>query len=64
MIKYENLDALIHKLKAKFKVKCYRNVPLFTIRNFTKDALNNLTNGKEVLLKQENKGTVQLITKS
>jgi len=60
--KYENLDDLLHQLKAKFKVECHRNVPLFTIRHFTNQALESLTKGKEILLKQENKGTVQLIT--
>lgn len=59
--KYEKIEELLHHLKAKFKVTCNKNVSLFTIRHFTNEALQELTRDKEVLLKQENKGTVQVL---
>ena len=60
--KFGNLNELIQQLKAKFKVSCTENVSLYTIRHFTDEAINSLSNGKQVLLKQENQNTVQLVT--
>ena len=60
--KFGNLNELLQQLKAKFKVNCTENVSLYTIRHFTDEAINSLSNGKQVLLKQENQNTVQLVT--
>ncbi len=59
--KYQNIDKLIHELKATFKVNCHKNVDLYTIRHFNEKALSKVAQQHKVLLKQENKGTVQLI---
>ena len=60
--KFGNLNEMLQQLKAKFKVNCTENVSLYTIRHFTDEAINSLSNGKQVLLKQENQNTVQLVT--
>jgi aspartate kinase len=61
--KYNNLDALLNKLRSVFKVKWNENVILFTVRHATKKEIKALTEGKTVLLKQESRETVQLVTK-
>ncbi|TNJ44151.1 aspartate kinase [Tamlana fucoidanivorans] len=60
---YNNLDKLIHHLKAKFKVSCHENVSLYTIRHYTENTINQLELGKTILLKQLTQDTVQLVTK-
>lgn len=61
--KYNNLEALLNKLRSVFKVKWNENVTLFTIRHATKKEIKVLTEGKTVLVKQESRETVQLVTK-
>lgn len=58
---YNNLDALLQQLKAKFKVTCHKNVSLYTIRHYNQQAIDQLENGKTVLLKQLTEETMQLI---
>ncbi len=60
---YNNLDKLLHHLKAKFKVSCHENVSLYTIRHFGKDSIKQLESNKSVLLKQILGETVQIVTK-
>ena len=60
---YNNLDKLLHHLKAKFKVTCHENVSLYTIRHFDKDSIKQLESNKSVLLKQILSETVQIVTK-
>ena len=60
---YGNLDKLLQHLKAKFKVTCYENVSLYTIRHFNKQVIKELESGKTVLLKQLTQETVQMVTK-
>ena len=61
---YNNLDKLLQHLKAKFKVTCHENVSLYTIRHYDLMAINQIEQGKMVLLKQLTQETVQLITAS
>ena len=61
--KYNNLDALLLKLKAKFKITFYENVSLYTIRHYTKEAIQSIETDKIVLLKQLHLDTVQIVTK-
>ncbi|WP_121667349.1 aspartate kinase [Mesonia aquimarina] len=61
--KFNNIDKLINHLQAKFKVSFNKNVSLYTIRHFTQEAINQLEKGKDVLLKQQTRETVQLVTK-
>ncbi len=60
---YNNLEKLLLHLKAKFKVTCYENVSLYTIRHYNENAISQLEKGKTVLLKQLTEGTVQMVTK-
>lgn len=59
---YDKLDELIQKLKANFKVKLYADVSLYTIRHYDKAAIQNIEEGKTVLLKQLTQETVQIVT--
>ena len=59
---YNNLEKLIQELKSKFKVTCYENVSLYTIRHFTDSTLKKLEEDKTVLLKQIAQETVQIVT--
>lgn len=60
--KYKNLDALVAKLRADFKVTVHENVSLYTLRHATDEALAKLEKDKEILLKQVMQNTVQLVS--
>lgn len=59
---YDNLDKLLHHLKAKFKVTYHENVSLYTIRNYSDSSIQQLEQGKTILLKQLTQETVQMVT--
>ncbi|MFD2551673.1 aspartate kinase [Bizionia sediminis] len=59
---YQNLDKLLQHLKAKFKVTCYENVSLYTIRHYNLEAVAALEKGKTILMKQLAQETMQMIT--
>ncbi len=61
--KFNNLEALLAKLREKFSVKWNENVTLYTIRHFNPIEVKTLSENKNVLLKQESKETVQLVIK-
>jgi aspartate kinase len=58
---FNNLDALLLQLKAKFKVTCHENVNLFTVRYFNSQVISELEKNKTVLLKQQFQETVQIV---
>jgi len=60
---YDNLDKLLQRLKAKFKVSCDENVSLYTIRHYNQNAINQIEKEKTILLKQLTQETVQIVTK-
>ena len=62
--KFGRLQELLDHLKGKFNVVCHEDVSLYTIRHFDTQAIESLQNGKEVLLEQRGKETVQLVVKS
>ena len=59
---YNNLEKLLHHLKAKFKVTCQENVSLYTIRHYNQNAIDQIEIDKTVLLKQLTQETVQIVT--
>ena len=59
--KFGKLEELLKNLEGKFKVVHYKNVSLYTIRHFDAAAIESLENGREVLLEQRGKETVQLV---
>ncbi|WP_242157058.1 aspartate kinase [Aestuariivivens sediminis] len=60
---YNNLDILVHQLRAKFKVTYYENVSLYTIRHYDHKTIAQIETDKTVLLKQLTPETVQVVTK-
>ena len=61
--KFGRLEELLNQLKGKFKVVHHEGVSLYTIRHFNAEAIASLQNGREVLLEQRGRETVQLVVK-
>lgn len=61
--KFNRLNDLLDQLSGKFKVVCHEDVSLYTIRHFNTDAIKFLQNGRDVLLEQRGKETLQLVVK-
>lgn len=61
--KYDTLNPLLTKLRESFKVKWNEGVTLLTVRHSRPSEIEKLTRGKEVLLKQESRETVQIIVR-
>jgi len=61
--RYDKLEVLLSKLRETFRVSWNENVTLYTIRHSNSVEIKNLLKGKEMLLKQESRETVQLIVK-
>ncbi|WP_088340278.1 aspartate kinase [Robiginitalea sediminis] len=61
--KYNRLEALLSQLKGRFKVVHQKGVSLYTIRHFDPDAIRSLQDGREVLLEQRGRETVQLVVR-
>mgnify|MGYP000060396307 CR=1 FL=1 len=61
---FNNFKRLMAKLKPKYKVKYNKNLTLYTIRHFDKEAMNLLENDADVLLKQKSRETAQIIVKA
>ncbi|MCK0192231.1 aspartate kinase [Arenibacter sp. F20364] len=59
--KFGKLEELLNMLKSRFKVVHHEGVSLYTIRHFDTEAITSLQNGKEILLEQRGKETVQLV---
>lgn len=61
--KFGNFNELKNILSKKFKVSYNDHVSLYTIRHFNEDASKLVEKGKEVLLKQVSRETMQIVTK-
>lgn len=59
---YDNLQRLLQHLKSKFKVTCYENVSLYTVRHYDEKAIHSIEKDKNILLKQLTQETVQMVT--
>ena len=60
--KFDTLSELVKQLEERFKVSVYQNVKLYTIRHATNEAIKELEQNKNVLLKQVLQDTVQIVT--
>ena len=60
---YNNLGRLLLHLKAKYKVKSYEGVKLYTVRHYNDAAVKDIEKGKDILLKQITPEIMQIITK-
>ena len=61
--KFNNFSKFYNELKDSFKIKYNKNLTLYTIRHFDKKSLKNIEEKGEVLLKQINRETAQLVVK-
>jgi len=61
--RYDKLELLLSKLRETFLVSWNENVTLYTVRHSNSSEIKELLKGKEMLLKQESRETVQLIVK-
>lgn len=61
--KFNKFRDLIKELEAHFRISYNEKVSLYTIRHFNEEALQQVIKGKEILLKQVNRETVQLVTR-
>lgn len=61
--KFGNFTELKSILSKKFKVTYNENVSLYTIRHFTEKSADAVAKGKEVLVKQISRETMQIVTK-
>ena len=61
--KYNKLEELLVKLKAKFRVNCYENVSLYTVRHYNDDAVKQIETNKDIVLKQLTQETIQLVAR-
>lgn len=61
--KFSNFAELKNLLSKKFRVSYNENVSLYTIRHFDEKSARIVEKGKEVLLKQVSRETMQLVTK-
>ncbi len=60
--KFHNFEALKNLLSGKFRVSYNENVSLYTIRHFDDQAAAIVQKGKNVLLKQVSRETMQMVT--
>ena len=61
--KFGNFAGMLPELSNNFNVTYNEDVALYTIRHFTNEAANKVIQGKEVLLQQINRETIQIVTK-
>ncbi|SDW05652.1 aspartate kinase [Hydrobacter penzbergensis] len=57
----DRLEQLASKASNEFDVQLEKNLTLLTIRHYTREKFEALTNGKEILLQQQSKETVQVL---
>ncbi|MGB5402554.1 aspartate kinase [Robiginitalea sp.] len=62
--RFGQLPELLQHLKGKYRVKHHEGVSLYTVRHFDSKAIASLLNGRDVLLEQRSKETVQLVIKT
>jgi aspartate kinase len=61
--RFGRLQDLLHQLRGRYKVVHQEGVSLYTIRHFSHQAIESLQNGREILLEQRSRETVQLVVK-
>ena len=57
-------DALVNELSLIFKVKYNTGLELLTVRHYKNSDIQDLLKGKEILLSQKNRTTIQVLLKS
>ncbi len=59
----DKIKMLMEALSKDYKVSINDNVSLLTVRHYTPEVIEELTKGKQILLRQETRKTVQVIMK-
>ena len=62
--KFSKLDALLKRLQETFRVSWNEGVTLYTIRHSTNSQIKEFLEGKEILLRQESRETIQFVVKA
>ena len=57
------VDILINDLKAEFSAVYNERVEMLSIRHYTKEALERITEGREILLEQRTRNTVRFVVR-
>jgi aspartate kinase len=57
------VDVLIDDLKAEFSAVYNERVEMLSIRHYTKEALDRITEGREILLEQRTRSTVRFVVR-
>ena len=60
--KFNKVDELDEELKKNFNTEVVKNVSLFTVRNSNLRELEKFYKGKNILLEQISKTTIQMVT--
>jgi aspartate kinase len=58
------LDALLETLKDDYSAIYNENVELLSIRHYTPEAIERITNGREILLEQRTRSTVRFVVRT
>jgi len=61
--KYARIETLLEGLQKNFKVSHVSGVSLYTIRHYEGDTIQDMEDGKDVLLKQRTQETLQLVVR-
>lgn len=57
----EKMEAFINEMKREYKIRYNRGLRLMTIRHYTAEAIQRITNGSNILLEQRSRSTLQLV---
>jgi len=61
---FNNFETLILDLNIRYKVLYNKNLTLYTIRHFTKEAITEIEKDKDVLIKQLSRETAQIVVQN
>lgn len=59
----DKIASLILDLRSNYHIRYNENLELLTIRHFNDNIINELTHGRQILVEQRNRTTVQFIMK-
>ncbi|WP_372641502.1 aspartate kinase [Ancylomarina sp.] len=57
----KNIDKLIESLKENYEIRYNDNLELITIRHYDTDSINQMTEGRSILLEQKSRDTAQYV---
>jgi aspartate kinase len=59
----DKVKELINTLKNDFKVRFNQNLHLITVKNYSPDAIDKVSNQREILVEQRTRNTYQIVIK-